>query len=180
MTRLGSEPSKHRSAVSSSQSRPGRRLRNLSILVGFTLSMLALATAAEAFAGGSEDVARVARTVDGADVAHLHLVRQREGEVLYEEGVATGSLPGHMRAELRVQPTVLTGRCTITTRDGSITGEGHATPHGAGRYQSFRGTLLITKGTGRYKGIHGRAGLYGTFDRRTFALVVQTTGTLSY
>jgi len=125
------------------------------------------------------DRAQIARTLNGADVAHLHLVNQRE-EVLYEEGVATGALPGHMRAELDVQTTALMGRCTIFTRNGSITGEGHATPHGAGRYQSFRGTLLIKKGTGRYRGIHGRAGLYGTFDRRTYALVVQTTGTLSY
>jgi hypothetical protein len=153
---------------------------NVGILAFLIVSGLALAASVGAFAARSEGAARIARTVDGADVGHLHLVRQREGEVLYEEGAATGSLPGHMRAELRVEPTTLSGRCTIFTRNGSITGEGQATPHGAGRYQSFRGTLLITKGTGRYKGIHGRAGLYGTFDRRTFALVVQTTGTLSY
>jgi hypothetical protein len=146
-------------------------------------AVLIVAVAAPgAVAGASRregDRAQIARTLNGADVAHLHLVNQRE-EVLYEEGVATGALPGHMRAELDVQTTALMGRCTIFTRNGSITGEGHATPHGAGRYQSFRGTLLIKKGTGRYRGIHGRAGLYGTFDRRTYALVVQTTGTLSY
>jgi hypothetical protein len=122
---------------------------------------------------------QIARTISGADTAHLHLVRQHE-EVLAEEGAATGSLPGHMRAELNVQPTALSGRCTIYTNGGSITGEGRATPNGAQRYQSFHGSLVIVKGTGRYKGIHGRAGLYGTFDRRTYALVVQTTGTLSY
>jgi hypothetical protein len=157
----------------------GRTVRDLAIPLVFALSVLALTAQAGASARRSPDVAQIARTLDGADVAHLHLVSQHE-EVLYEEGVATGALPGHMRAELDVQATALTGRCTIFTRNGSITGEGRATPHGAGRYQSFRGTLLIKKGTGRYRGIHGRAGLYGTFDRRTFALVVQTTGTLSY
>ncbi len=130
-------------------------------------------------AGSAASHAELARTLDGADTAHLHLVHQHE-EVLDEEGAATGALPGHMRAELDVQARALSGRCTIYTHDGSITGEGRATPQGAGRYQSFHGTLLITGGTGRYKGVHGRAGLYGTFDRRTYALVVQTTGALSY
>jgi hypothetical protein len=137
------------------------------------------AARAGASARQSSPTARIAHTLNGADVAHLHLVRQHE-EVLYEEGAVTGGLPGHMRAELEVQATALSGRCTIFTRGGSITGVGHATPHGAGQYQSFRGTLQITKGTGRYKAIHGRAGLYGTFDRRSYAMVVQTTGTLSY
>jgi hypothetical protein len=123
--------------------------------------------------------ALLARTLNGADMAKLHLVRQHE-EVLYEEGAASGALPGHMSALLDVGASTLSGRCTIYTTGGTITGEGHATPKGVGRYQSFQGTLVITGGTGRYKGIHGRAGLYGTFDRRTYALVVQTTGTLSY
>jgi hypothetical protein len=123
--------------------------------------------------------ASLARTLNGADAAKVHLVRLRE-EVLYEEGAASGALPGHMSAVLDVGASTLSGRCTIYTTGGSITGEGHATPKGVGRYQSFKGTLVITGGTGRYKGIHGRAGLYGTFDRRTYALVVQTTGTLSY
>jgi hypothetical protein len=68
----------------------------------------------------------------------------------------------------------------IYTRAGSITGRGEATPEGAGRFQKVHGFLAITGGTGRYAHIHGRAVLRGTFDRRTFALEVQTSGTLSY
>lgn len=153
---------------------------NLAILAILVVSMTVLTPDAGAAARRSPGAARLARTLNGADVAHLYLVRQYEGEVLYEKGKATGALPGEMRAKITVQPGVLKGECTIYTGGSSITGEGHATAQGAGRYQSFRGTLVITKGTGRYKGIHGRAGLYGTFDTRTFALVVQTTGTLSY
>ncbi len=51
---------------------------------------------------------------------------------------------------------------------------------GTGRFQSFKGTLTITGGTGRFRGAHGRTGLYGTLDRRTFSLVIQTTGNFSY
>ena len=120
----------------------------------------------------------VAHTLNGTDTAHLHLVRQHE-TVVFEEGSATGALPGHMRAQLEVG-SVFSGTCTIYTSGGTITGHGRATPHGTGRYQSFSGSLQIAGGSGRYAHAHGRTGLYGTFDRRTFALVIQTTGSFSY
>jgi hypothetical protein len=125
-----------------------------------------------------ESSAHSARTLNGTDTAHLHLIGQEE-TVLSEEGPATGELPGHMRARLDIA-SIYTGRCTIYTTGGSITGRGTAIPHGSGRYQSFHGSLFITGGTGRYAHVHGHTELYGTFDRRTFAVVVQTTGNLSY
>jgi hypothetical protein len=156
----------------------GPQARFVILLAGvlcFTLSVLASSSPVPVSAAR----AKLARAISGADTAHLHLVHQHE-EVLEEEGTATGALPGPMRAELDVQLPNLKGTCTIKTAGGTITGEGRATAKGSGRWQSFHGTLLITKGTGRFKDIHGRAGLYGTFDTRTYALVVQTTGTLSY
>jgi hypothetical protein len=84
-----------------------------------------------------------------------------------------------MHARLNVGPT-FTGTFTIYTRNGTIRGDGSATPHGSDRYESFGGTLLVKGGSGRYIHARGRAGLYGTFDRRTYAMVVQTTGRLSY
>jgi hypothetical protein len=98
---------------------------------------------------------------------------------VFEEGTATGKLPGRMKADLTIGST-FTGSCTIYTQGGSITGRGTATPHGSGRYESFHGTLAITGGTGRFAHAHGRTELYGTFDRRTFALVIQTKGDFSY
>lgn len=122
--------------------------------------------------------AHAARTIDGTDTAHLRLMRQYES-LLFEEGATYGALPGRMKARLTVG-SVFKGACTIYTSRGSITGRGVAKPHGAGRYQSFRGTFTVTGGTGRYRHVHGRTQLYGTFDRRTFAVVVQTVGRLSY
>ena len=133
---------------------------------------------AQASASEREAGAHTARTLNGTDTAHLHLIHQEE-TVLSEEGPATGALPGHMRARLDIG-SIYTGRCTIYTSGGSVTGRGRATPHGSGRYQSFHGSLLITGGTGRYAHVHGHTQLYGTFDRRTFAVVIQTTGNLSY
>ena len=122
--------------------------------------------------------AHAARTLDGTDTAHLHLVRQDES-LLFEEGSAGGALPGRMRANLTVGSR-FTGACTIYTRYGSITGRGSATAHGTGRFQSFSGSFTVTRGSGRYRHIRGTTKLYGTFDRRTFAVVVQTVGRLSY
>ncbi len=122
--------------------------------------------------------AATAHTISGADSAHLHLLHQNES-LLFEEGKATGVLPGRMRAQLKIAQQY-SGTCTIYTNGGTVTGHGVATPHGTGRFQSFRGTLTITSGTGRFRSAHGHTGLYGTFDRRTFSLVIQTTGNFSY
>jgi hypothetical protein len=84
-----------------------------------------------------------------------------------------------MRVRMRVSST-FSGSFTIYASGGSIRGHGSASAHGSGVYESFAGTLVVAGGSGRYARAHGRAGLYGTFNRRTYALVVQTTGTLYY
>jgi hypothetical protein len=138
----------------------------------------ALSSAAQSSAARHQAVAHAARSLNGAATAHLHLVRPN-GAQLVEEGPVTGALPGSMRAVVDTG-NVFTGSFTIRTHGGTIEGSGRATPHGLGRYQSFSGTITLTGGTGRYIHAHGRAGLYGTFDRRTYALVIQTTGRFSY
>lgn len=122
--------------------------------------------------------ARVARSLNATTTAHLHLVKA-EGSELFEEGAVSGALPGSMQAKLKTG-AVYTGSFTTHTHSGSIKGYGNAKPHGAGRYQSFSGTFIVTGGTGRYAHVSGHAGLYGVFDRRTDAVTVQTTGKLSY
>jgi hypothetical protein len=121
--------------------------------------------------------AHAAGTFVVMDTAKLHVVH-RSGSRLLESGVATGSLPGSMSASFHIG-AVVSGSFTFYTSDGSINGHGTAIAHGSGRYESFAGSMVATGGTGRYAHAHGRAGMYGTFDRRTYALVVQTTGMLS-
>jgi hypothetical protein len=77
-------------------------------------------------------------------------------------------------------PTV-TARFTIHgkgfTLDGYATGRlknpSSVTP-------SFRGTLKLSGASGRYAHAHGTGELFGTFNRRTYALTVQALGTLHY
>jgi hypothetical protein len=116
--------------------------------------------------------------IAGNDDASLHLVRA-SGSTLFEEGSAQGTLPGSMRARLHVGAT-FSGSFVISTPNGTIEGRGSATPHGGGRIESFAGTAHIVGGTGRYSHAHGSSGFFGTFDRRTYAVVIQTRGSLSY
>ncbi len=122
--------------------------------------------------------AHAAHALKASDTAHLHYL-SASGALLYEEGQATGTLPGRMRAHVNVG-AAFTGNFTIYTNGGSITGHGTATPHGSGAYESFAGWLVVSGGSGRYVHARGRAGLYGTFDRGNYAFIVQTTGTLRY
>jgi hypothetical protein len=131
-------------------------------------------------AGAAEHVGRAhtTSTLAAADTAHLHLVRS-SGSTLIEEGSASAGLPGHMRANLEVGAT-FSGSFTFYTRFGELVGHGAAKPHGSGRYESFAGSMVVTGGTGRYTHARGRAGLYGVFDRKTYAVTMQTTGSVSY
>jgi hypothetical protein len=120
--------------------------------------------------------AHAARALKATDTAHLHYV-SASGALLFEQGSATGTLPGSMRVRFTVGAT-MSGSFTIYARGGSITGHGTARAHGEGVYESFAGSLTASGGSGRYAHAHGRAQLYGTFNRNTYALVVQTVGTL--
>ncbi len=149
--------------------------------MSFTHSRAALrvVVAVLAFGGGCSSAASAdASVLKASDTAHLRYV-SASGALLLEKGTATGTLPGAMTVHLDVGAT-FTGSFAIVTKSGSIYGHGTATPHGSGTYESFSGSLTVTGGTGRYRTARGSAGLYGTFNRSNYALVIQTRGNLSY
>jgi hypothetical protein len=147
--------------------------------LAFAVGLGAICTPAAYAAVRPAELARAARTLNVTDKANLHLTTTA-GELLEEEGTATGALPGKIRARFKVGATV-SGSYTFYPRGGgSITGSGSARLHSTGTYASFGGTLTISHGTGRYAHAHERGGLYGLVNRNTDALTVQTTGRLSY
>lgn len=158
--------------------RQHRGMRTATLLTMFLITV-ALTSGASALAthGDHSTKAHATRTVAIADIAHLHLVKAA-GAILYEEGSVSGTFAGDMHATMEIGAT-FSGSFTIKGRQGTVTGHGTATPHGSGRYESFAGSMTVSAGSGRYAGAHGRSGLYGTFDRRTFTFVVQTTGKFS-
>ncbi len=125
--------------------------------------------------------ARTAASVSVKDEGHLHLVRS-SGSVLYDEGTARGTLPGSVKVSFLYNgdPEV-SAQITITGHYGTIQA------HGSGRLSnpsstspSFKGTITITGSSGRYAHAHGSGTFYGVFYRRSYAIVVQTEGTLHY
>jgi hypothetical protein len=162
-------------ATSKTSHTHARRTRGTWLAVTLSLAGLALAASAQA----SFISARAARTLNVSDEAHLHL-SGTQGEVLLEEGAATGALPGTVKVRFTVGATV-SGSFTIYPRGGgSLTGQGSARLRSTGAYASFGGSMTVSHGTGRYAQAYGHGGFYGTVNRRTDALVVQTTGRLSY
>jgi hypothetical protein len=142
-------------------------------------SAAALTTgSAAARAIGRPPAAHAAHALRATDTAKLHYVSAAGSELL-EQGKTTGTIPGSMRAQVEIGATI-SGNFTIYTQGGSIKGHGVATPHGGGIYESFAGSVVVTGGTGRFVHAHGHTGLYGTFNRNTYALTIQTTGTLSF
>jgi hypothetical protein len=144
-----------------------------------TIAALAAGLGAVEAAAARGPTASDPHALNGNAEAHLHLVHS-SGSTLIEEGaVSGGGLSGHMRAQLNVGPT-FSGRFTFYTRAGQIMGRGSAHPHGSGRYESFSGTVSVTGGSGRYAHVSGHGAMYGTFDRRTYNVTIQTRGTLHY
>jgi hypothetical protein len=162
------------------QSRPTRirhrapAARALPGLLAVTVVILSGLSATSAYSS----TARVATSLNGTATAHLHLVKA-EGSQLIEEGPVSGALSGSARGNFYTGAE-FKGTVTLRTHTGSITGQGHATPHGSGRYQSFSGSFTLTGGTGRYSHARGHLALYGLFDRRTDSVTVQTVGSFSY
>ncbi len=154
-------------------------LRMTSIALLATAALGLAARSAVAQSPKPPVAALAARALNAIDTAHLHYMSS-SGSLLFEEGSASGTIPGKMQVHCEVGPT-LTASFTIFVRGaGAIDGRGTAKAHGSGVYESFAGTLTVTGGSGRYAHARGHAGLYGVFDRRTYGLTVQTTGRLSY
>lgn len=147
------------------------------------LAVLAACLSAHyAFADARNPIrARVAHTLSGNDNATLHLVHTN-GSTLYEEGRASGSLPGTAHASFYIHASGnLVGHFVFYTRSGAINGHGSAKwRQGRYPYVSFSGAAEITGGTHRYVHVHGDLGFYGVMNRESSAVTIQTRGTLTY
>lgn len=101
---------------------------------------------------------------------------------MIDEGLATGTIPGKVRIVFVYDgdPTV-SAQITIYGHSGTL--RAHAIGHLSSPTSpspSFSGALTITTGDGRYAHAHGDGHLYGVFYRRSYAITVQTEGTLDY
>jgi hypothetical protein len=108
--------------------------------------------------------------------------KSSSGSRIVDEGHAKGTLPGWVKVRLTYNgnPTVY-ARFTIYTRGGSVNGHATGTVSNPNSTNpSFRGSLTITGGSGRYAHAGGSGELFGVFHRQSFALTVQAIGKLRY
>jgi hypothetical protein len=121
--------------------------------------------------------AKATKVLSINDTARLRFKSER-GVQLLEEGPATGTLPGSVRARLTVGSTVSVG-FTIYVRGGTISGQGYAKLNpGRGAYASFSGSLKVSHGGGKYAHASGSGGLFGTLNRENDNATVQVVGRL--
>jgi hypothetical protein len=151
-------------------------------IVGVAVAVAAVAAVvAPALALPAGPAAHAARVLNVRDEGRLRYAHS-SGEVVIDEGHASGSFPGYVRVRFLYngEPTV-SARFTISGSSGSISARG------SGRLSSptspspsFHGSFTITSGTGRYSHVHGRGELYGVYYRRSYGLTVQAIGKLPY
>jgi hypothetical protein len=125
--------------------------------------------------------ANAARTMSVRDEGSLAF-KGSSGSQLVDEGHAKGTLPGWVKVRLTYNgnPTVY-AQFTIYTNGGSINGRATGrvgNPSSAN--PSFRGSLTITGGSGRYAHAGGSGELFGVVYRRSLALTVQAIAKLRY
>jgi hypothetical protein len=112
--------------------------------------------------------------------ASLHLVR-KSGSTLYEQGTATGTLPGSVTARFETSITKVTGSVTFYPRGGgTLTINVVGYPTSVGSLARFSGSLAVRSGTGRFSNAVGSGTFSGTVNRRTWAATVTARAQLRY
>ncbi|HEU4703287.1 MAG TPA: autotransporter [Conexibacter sp.] len=152
---------------------------------GACVVVAALAVALVVGAGGASSAAPTGhaakrKTLTLRNTASLHLTR-KNGNVIYEKGTATGTLPGTVTARFVTSLTKVTGTVTFKPYSGgSLTVNAVGYPQSASTITRFTGSLAVRKGTGRFRNALGSGTFNGTANRRTWAVTVHATARITY
>lgn len=148
------------------------------------LSALALcvaATAAVPFTAASAAPAAARAALSSTYVkeqGQLRVSSRSGGAAISAQGSASGTFGASLDIDLTIKISQISGSFTAYLNGGSISGSAVASPHYSGQWVSFKGSLTIKHGTGRYAGASGTASLYGSLNRLQLKLNVQVIGRL--
>lgn len=153
--------------------------RRRSIVMIAVLGVLLLGFGAGSVSSAAP-AAHAARRLNLSGTAYLHLTH-KSGNVLYERGTATGTLPGTVTARLVTGVTKVTGTVTFYPRGGgSLTLSAVGYPQSAATIVHFTGSCAVRSGTGRFRHAVGSGSFSGTANRRTWAVTVHANAHLNY
>jgi hypothetical protein len=154
----------------------------LGVILCVTVLCLALPVAVALSARPQPPRGRAAHTIAVNDTGRLHVANPNSAsETLIEEGRATGSLPGSVRASLTIGTSTVRVGFTIYLHGGTITGHGITSFNaGKGEYASFGGSISVSHGGGRYAHASGTGRVYGSINRNTDNATVQVIGQLHF
>jgi len=164
------------------QSQSLRRRGDFVVIAVLAALMLALSAGGVSSAAPSSPSAHVAKrkTLNLSGTAYLHLTR-KSGNVIYEKGTATGTLPGTVTARFVTGITKVTG--TVTFRPysgGSLTVTAVGYPQSTSTITRFSGNIAVLKGSGRFRNALGSGTFTGTANRRTWAVTVRANARITY
>lgn len=108
----------------------------------------------------------------------LRVSSRSGGAAIAAQGSASGTFGASLNIDLTIKISQINGSFTAYLKGGSISGSAVATPHYSGQWVSFKGSLTVKHGTGRYAGASGTASLYGSLNRLQLKLNVQVIGRL--
>lgn len=161
------------------QTQPLRRHGAFVAVAALVALALALAAGGVSSAEPSAHAAK-RKTLNLSGTAYLHLTR-KSGNVIYEKGTATGSLPGVVTARFVTGITKVTGTVTFKPYSGgSLTLTAVGYPHSASTVTRFSGDVAVLKGSGRFKRALGSGTFSGTANRKTWAITVRANARITY
>ncbi len=144
------------------------------------VAALLLGAAAGGVSSAAPSAHAARRSLNLRGTAYLHLTR-KSGNVLYERGTATGTLPGTVTARMVTGVTKVTGTVTFYPRGGgSLTLSAVGYPQSAATIVHFNGSCAVRSGTGRFRRALGSGSFSGTANRRTWAITVHASAHLTY
>jgi len=157
-------------------------IMNRGIPIAAALGLATVAcSGALATASTSPHPAHAARSLSVTDEGTVHFLKS-SGSSITDEGPAKGTIPGKVRIRFTYD-----GNPTVNAQITIVGHAGNVYAHGIGHLSSptspspsFKGTLAITGGSRRYAHAHGSGQMFGVFYRRSYAMTVQTKGTLRY
>lgn len=159
------------------EGQPLRRRGSVAMIAVLGVLLLGLGVGSASSAAPS---AHAARRLNLSGTAHLHLTH-KSGNVLYERGTATGTLPGTVTARFVTRVTKVTGTVTFYPHGGgSLTLSAVGYPQSAATIVHFTGRCAVLSGTGRFRNAVGSGSFSGTANRRTWAVTVHASAHLNY